>query len=214
MDQQAALLKRLGNSFAAAWREAGADGDGTAQLADLTARYTEPHRYYHTLHHIAMVLDRLHAHQGALEHPAEAMLTAWYHDAVYDPAASDNEVRSAELATEQLLAAHAPVETAARVREMILDTRHAEPATSPDGAYVADADLAILAAPAIAFDAYDAAIRAEYAFVPEPAYRAARADVLQAFLDRPFIYQTAVFRKRCEIAARENLGRAVMRLGV
>jgi predicted metal-dependent HD superfamily phosphohydrolase len=214
MDRQAAILKTLGEGFAAAWRAMGANGDAAARLVELTGRYREPHRHYHTLQHITRVVEALHRHVGLLEHPDEATVAVWYHDAVYDPARDDNEFRSAELAARQLLAAHAPVDAIARVHEMILDTRHTEPATSPDGAYVADADLAILAAPAITFDAYDAAIREEYAFVPEPAYRAARTRILQGFLDRPFIYQTAVFRKRCEKAARENLGRAVMRLGV
>jgi predicted metal-dependent HD superfamily phosphohydrolase len=212
MDQQAALLKKLGNSFVAAWREVGAEGDGTEQLAGLTTRYAESHRHYHTLHHIAAVLDAVRAHTGALEHPDEAVLAVWYHDAVYDPAASDNEARSAELASTRLLAAHAPIEAAARIHAMILDTRHAGPATTPDGMLVADADLAIFAAPAITFDAYDAAIRREYAAVPDGVYRAARRQVLQDFLNRPFIYQTAEFRKRCEAAARENLGRAILRL--
>lgn len=213
MDQQAALLNRLGHGFATAWRDTGADGDGAIQSAQLIARYGEPHRHYHTLLHIASVLDTLRAHVGELEHPHEATLAVWYHDAVYDPGRDDNEARSADLSATHLLAAHAPVDAAARVHAMVLDTRHAAPALSPDGAYVADADLAILAAPVIAFDVYDAAIRREYAAVPDAAYRAARRRILQGFLDRPFIYQTAAFRKHCEAGARENLSRAVMRLG-
>ena len=213
MDRQAALLNRLGHGFSAAWRDTGASGDGAARLAELVARYGESHRHYHTLQHVASVLDALHAHVGALAHPHEAALAVWYHDAVYDPARDDNETQSADLAAAHLLAAHAPVDAAARVRAMILDTRHTGPAMSPDGAYVADADLAILAAPVIAFDAYDSAIRLEYAAVPDAAYRAARRQILHGFLDRPFIYQTAAFRKQCEASARRNLGRAVVRLG-
>lgn len=213
MDEQAALLGKLARGFTAAWRETGAEGDGAAALTELTARYGESHRHYHTLQHISSVLEALLPHVSALERPPEAVLAVWYHDAVYAPAQQDNERRSADLAAEQLLAAHVPVEVAARVHAMVLDTRHAAPATSPDGEYVVDADLAILAAPAIAFDAYDTAIRLEYFFVPEAAYRAGRRQVLQGFLDRPFIYQTAVFRKECEAAARGNLERAVMRLG-
>lgn len=213
MDEQAALLGKLARGFTAAWRETGAEGDGAASLTDLVARYGELHRHYHTLQHISSVLEALLPHVSALERPPEAVLAVWYHDAVYDPAAGDNEACSADLAAAHLLAAHAPVDAVARVRAMILDTRHSEPATSPDGALVADADLAILGAPAIAFDAYDTAIRQEYAAVPEAAYRAARRQVLQGFLDRPFIYQTPAFRKQCETAARGNLERAVMRLG-
>lgn len=213
MDKQATVLTQPDHGFAAAWRGVGANGDGMDQLADLTARYTEPHRHYHTLHHIAAVLEALQEHPEALEHPDEAVLAVWYHDAVHDPAGSDNEARSAELAMAHLLAAHAPVEARARIHAMILDTRHSAAATSPDGALVADADLAIFGAPAMVFEAYDAAIRQEYAAVPEAAYRAGRRRILQGFLDRPFIYQTAAFRKQWETAARKNLGRAVMRLG-
>ncbi len=212
MDQQAALLKKLGHGFTDAWREVGAEGDGAGQLADLTSRYAEPHRQYHTLQHIATVLDALHNHRAELEYPEEATLAAWYHDAVQDPLANDNEARSAELARTHLLAAHAPIDATARIHAMILDTRHAGPATSPDGMMVADADLAIFAAPAIAFDAYDVAIRQEYAAVPDAIYRTARRQILQGFLDRPFIYQTAAFRRQCEATARANLERAVLRL--
>ena len=94
MDEQAAFLGRLARGFTAAWREVGADGDGTAAVTDLGARYSESHRHYHTLQHVSSVLEALDAHVGELEHPQEGVLAVWHHDAVYDPAASDNEGNS------------------------------------------------------------------------------------------------------------------------
>src|SRR3954466_1141667 len=66
----------------------------------LAAAYSAPARHYHNLEHLAEmfgVADRL-----ALEtdDPGAVRLAVWFHDAVYDPRANDNEARSAELAGE------------------------------------------------------------------------------------------------------------------
>jgi predicted metal-dependent HD superfamily phosphohydrolase len=76
---------------------------------------------------------------------------------------------------------------------------------------VLDIDLAILAADPAEFDEYERAIRAEYAWVPDENYRAARAKILQSFLDRERIYRTAPFAGR-EARARANIERALSRL--
>lgn len=68
-----------------------------------------------------------------------------------------------------------------------------------------DLDLAVLGAPRAIYDAYAAAIRREYAMVPDAAWRTGRAGVLDRFLDRPRLYQTGHFHERLESAARANL---------
>ena len=65
--------------------------------------------------------------------------------------------------------------------------------------------VAILGQPEARFDMYQQQIRAEYAWVPEAVYRAKRAEILQGFLVRPFIYGTEPFRTKYEAAARRNL---------
>lgn len=82
--------------------------------------------------------------------------------------------------------------------------------TTIDQQLMVAADLAILAADSATFAAYDAAIRREYAFVPDAIYFPARAAILQRFLDRPHIYHTRHFRDRYEADARANL-RALLR---
>ena len=51
-----------------------------------------------------------------------------------------------------------------------------------------DIDLAILGQPQAVFDAYEKAVRAEYAFVSDEQFRVGRAAVLRSFLERPAIF--------------------------
>ena len=63
---------------------------------------------------------------------------------------------------------------------------------------------AVLAAEPTAYGAYAAAIRREYAHVPEPLWRAGRAAVLERFLARERIYGSRAFAP-LEASARSNL---------
>ena len=95
---------------------------------------------------------------------------------------------------------------------LILETRHhAAPSVDPDAAVVRDADLSILAADESAFDAYEHAIRAEYAMLPAAQFRAGRARILADFASRRPLYFTPVMQLR-EPRAHANLARSLARL--
>lgn len=180
--------------------------------AELTSAYSQPHRRYHTLGHIEMCLHEL---AGVWDYAVDLNQTRWallFHDAVYDPHREDNEARSADWACSVMDELKRTEEEKARIRGMILATAHSAEPRTPDEALLLDVDLSILGADEAAFDKYDRAIRAEYAWVPEPDYRLGRIKVLQSFLDRPRIYRTAVFRDRYEERARRNIERAVKSL--
>jgi predicted metal-dependent HD superfamily phosphohydrolase len=198
--------------FAALGRRLGASGDTAPVAADLLRRWAGPGRAYHGLDHLRDCLARLDdaPDDGADRDLVEAAL--WFHDAVYDPRAGDNEARSAELARATLAALGVPDQQATAVADLVLATRHREPPRGAEARLLCDVDLAILGAPAEDFDHYDRAIRLEYAWVPEMVYRPERAAVLRALLARRPLYVTAHFRDRYEQSARGNLHRALARL--
>ena len=175
---------------------------------ELAARYGEPHRHYHTLEHLAETLRVLGRLKPQCHDFASASLALWFHDAISDPLAHDNEERSAEFAIEKLAALGIAADVTDRVAGIIRRTNHS-PARNVDAdtRAVLDADLAILGASPVRYDRYAADIRTEYAHVPEADYRAGRAKILRAFLARPQIYAVPVMVEEGEAAARANLRR-------
>ena len=180
---------------------------------ELVERHSEPHRYYHNLEHLGemfKVVGKLL--DGAIEPPA-LMLAVWFHDAIYDPKANDNEAQSATLAVERLQALGLPVALIEHVRELVLATAHLSAEQLPiDGAILLDADLAILAAEEKRYQRYALAIRQEYAWVADDAYRHGRMQVLQHFLARPRLYRTDRMFAVAEEPARANLQRELQSL--
>lgn len=179
--------------------------------AELAAAYSEPHRRYHTAQHIESCLRELGRFEAHAVHLNEVRWALLFHDAIYDPRRNDNEARSADWACRVMQELQRPEDEIARVRKLIMATVHAAQAETPDEALLLDIDLSILGADEATFDEYDRAIRVEYEWVPEQAYRFARASVLQGFLQRERIFQTAAYQDR-EAIARRNIERAMERL--
>lgn len=180
--------------------------------ADLTARYAEPHRRYHTARHLDECFDKLAEIRALAPHPAEVELALWFHDAIYDTRSADNEAKSAALADSTARAAGVPGDCAQRITALIMATKHAATPHDTDAKVLVDVDLAILAATTGRFDEYERQVREEYSWVPEVLYRTERKKILSDFLARPAIFSTRVFRERYERQARENLEQSIVRL--
>lgn len=180
----------------------------------LEAAYGEPHRRYHTRRHVEQCLDLLAARRGLTDDERRVLTWAiWWHDAVYDPSAGDNEARSAELARRDLPALGATPDEVAEVARLVQLTAGHETAPGDQlGAVMVSIDLAILGAPAADYDAYVAQVRAEYAHVAEPLWRQGRGRALQRFLDAPVIYPDPELRRSRETQARANLRRELAAL--
>lgn len=175
------------------WATVCSQGDGQAHRAELIGRYSEPHRAYHTTQHLNECLNQWAAHQHLARHPQAVYLAIWYHDAIYDTTAHDNEQASADLAARHLSAGGANSTTIQRIQDLVLATRHAAAPTDPDQQLLVDMDLAILGADESRFAQYQQQIRQEYAFVPADLFAQKRSEVLRGFLSRPNIYATEHF---------------------
>jgi predicted metal-dependent HD superfamily phosphohydrolase len=171
----------------------------TGLLLELTRRYTEPHRHYHGLPHIAWMLDQ--ARELALDD--DQVLAIWFHDAVYDVLAVDNEERSAALAVERLTAAGLPEARIRKIERIVLDTKSHVPSIEASR-LVMDLDMASLALPRAEFVRNGARIRAEYAEVEDHDFIAGRRAFMESILARERIYWTT-WGAPLESRARENL---------
>jgi predicted metal-dependent HD superfamily phosphohydrolase len=190
---------------------------GEALKTELSALYRQPGRHYHGQAHIEALLALVREHRAEIADPEAVEAAVWFHDAIYDSRRSDNEARSAALAAEKLASRVNPARLARIVAMIEATATHALPdlgdeAASRDAAFFLDMDLSILAAPKGAFDSYEAAVRREYAWVEDKAWRSGRAAVLRKFLGRPHIFHTETFRQRFEAQARKNIQRSIAAL--
>nr|WP_208827970.1 hypothetical protein [Streptomyces ficellus] len=173
---------------------------------DLLARWAEPQRRYHTTDHLLAVLDRVDELADHADDADLVRLAAWFHDAVYLPDRSTNEDRSARLAERALPELGLGEAATAEVARLVRLTVTHDPADGDrNGEVLCDADLAVLAAAPDAYAAYAAAVREEYGFVPDDAFREGRAAVLRQLLGLPCLFRTPHGARAWEEKARQNL---------
>lgn len=186
-------------------------------IRELRQRYSEPQRHYHTWQHVEALLGHYETIRDQLRDPTAVLWALYWHDAIYDPQASDNEDKSADLLAE-MAAPDLSDATLKRADTIIRATRqHLVPPglsaeDQSDLELFLDIDLSILAAPEMVFDQYETQIRQEYAFVPEPLYLEARSDILKGFLKRQRLYFSDHFFNLWEDRARTNLQRSIAML--
>ncbi|MGN7703412.1 DUF4031 domain-containing protein [Cellulosimicrobium sp. 22601] len=191
---------------------------------DLVERWHEPHRVYHGPEHLVHALDSLALLEGrppgvpdgasppgrepvgpAASDAAATQLALWFHDAVHDGVAGRDEERSAELARTRL-AGHLDTAVVDEVVRLVLvTTDHSPTADDRAGALVSDADLAILGSAPDRYARYVRQVRAEYAHVPDDAFRTGRAAVLRGLLGGGVLFRSPQGAARWEDRARHNL---------
>jgi len=184
---------------------AGDSPTSRTEWAAVVGAWSEPHRRYHDLAHLAAVLgivDELAEHAAD---PAAVRLAAWYHDVAYDSTRSDNEEVSAARARIGLLGLVSS-DTVTEVQRLVLLTAGHDP--TPDdanGAVLCDADLAVLASPPPAYAGYASAVRAEYGHFSDEDFTAGRIAVLEQLLALPALFRTPLAAERWTDRARANL---------
>jgi len=181
-------------------------------FSKLVEAHAQKHRRYHNGEHVDACLKHLDDVRKLLVRPSEVEMAFWFHDAIYKPFSSTNELDSAQWAEEFLQINSLVGEVCVRVYDLIMATCHTTTDLEGDQAYMVDIDLSILGVAPEQYDQFEKAIRQEYKFVPGFIYRKKRKAILQLFLDRKSIYTTACFTERLEQSARENIERALTTL--
>lgn len=184
---------------------------------DIAVRYNETQRTYHTLSHLQQLFAQFEQVKNKLNEPHVIALALYYHDAIYEPTLTDNELKSAEYAIESLRY-YLSAEHCQRIYALIMMTAShqldelADPAKSSDAAYLLDMDLSILGASWAEYERYAQVIRQEYMHVPLADYRTGRMAVLNGLLAHPKLYLTDYYYEQLETQARENVKREITSL--
>jgi predicted metal-dependent HD superfamily phosphohydrolase len=183
---------------------AGDSATSRTEWAAVIGAWSEPHRRYHDLAHLAAVLGIVDQLAGSAADPAAVRLAAWYHDVAYDPQRTDNEEVSAARARIGLLGLVDDERLAEVERLVLLTAGHDPEPDDANGAVLCDADLAVLASPAPAYVGYASAVREEYAHLSDADFTAGRIAVLEHLLALPALFRTPDARGWTE-PARANL---------
>ena len=200
--------------FQALWNRcllAGAASDGVAVYQELEQRYSESHRCYHTPDHIRHCLREFDLAAKLMDDADAVEMGLWFHDAIYDPRASDNELKSAELFT-VWANGHMDADFRRRVYDLILITIHPEQPRTLDQEFMVDIDLSSFGLPWPEFRRDSNAVRDEYGHMSDKQFYPAQIRFLRALLARPSFFFTEFFRNRYEETAKSNITRHINEL--
>ena len=188
---------------------------------DIAVRYNESQRAYHSLQHIQQLFGQFDQVKNNLHEPHIIALALLYHDVIYEPTRSDNELKSAEYAVESLTG-YLNAEQCQHIYALIMMTAShqidkwsnetKEREEYSDAAYLLDMDLSILGAAWSEYEQYAQAVRQEYAHISNIDYRVGRIAVLKGLLAHPTLYLTNYYYARLEEQARENIKREIILL--
>jgi predicted metal-dependent HD superfamily phosphohydrolase len=175
--------------------------------------YEAPGRHYHNLFHVYMIVaENFQPIRHQLADRLAVHMAIWFHDAIYDTKASDNEEQSADLAKEKIKELGLPDAFGKKVSDLILTTKHLSKPKESDAQYLVDMDLAIFGQPEVIFNNYVGEMRLEYGWKSDADFAKDKKDLVERFLKRRLIYCTDFFQNKYEVQARKNLERSLEKL--
>lgn len=177
----------------------------------LLKAWNEPHRTFHTPKHLRECLFHLEQERwGGLIDTVDRgrlAMALWFHDAVCDVKASENQEKSAAWAVQSLALLDLSTENVDIVQRLILSTKlnHAPTGCALE-AWIHDIDFYMFGMDAKQFAQYTQDIRSEFSWVDDLNYRRGIDFVLRRFINNPAgIYQTEAGRLDYEDIARKNI---------
>lgn len=159
-------------------------------IYDMLHRWDEDHRYFHTQYHLNEILYLIKKLKGIVPDATITDLTAiaYFHDAIYDPKATDNEENSAlffkkfiEDETQLAWSKHPELERLNTIFHAIIDTKTHYPQSELSRIFCALDMYPISHYPFEKLLEYEHQIFKEYQFVDYSTYKETRIKVLQQF---------------------------------
>lgn len=174
---------------------------------EIETQYTLRIRHYHNLSHIYNMLKHAEVFKAKIQDYDAISFAVWYHDIIYKPTKSNNEIKSAKFASKRLKKLGVDNERIAKISSLIQSTKaHCViNDTNNDNAFLLDFDLSILGSNWETYSNYIQNIRKEYAAFPNFMYNKGRKKVLAHFLERERLYFTKSFFDSFENNARKNM---------
>jgi len=202
--------------FIKLWEGIDAKSNPITEFNKLSLLYSKK-RYYHSISHIQMCLQELDYFKKLNKETYNfdlIELAIWYHDVIYDTRNTNSEERSAEYAVRVCNKAKLSATAITKVKKLILSTKFKNKSENKNERLLQDIDICIFGQSKKIFDEYEKNIRKEYLWVPLERYREGRIKVLKYFLDRKYIYNTEIFRKKYEQKAKTNLKQSIKKLSI
>ena len=188
-------------------------GDGASAVFDeLDGLYGEPHRRYHAAPHIEHCLRQFDLAADRMDEPDAVEMALWFHDAIYEIPAKDNELRSAELFA-ALADGRGSKRFRTKVHNLVMTTTHLDPPPQTlDESFMVDIDLSSFGRPWEEFLLDSRAVRAELPHLSDAEFRPRQKKFLESLAARPRFCFTEFFRERHEDRARKNMERMIAML--
>jgi len=173
-------------------------------------QYSQEERTYHNMNHLRDMFRLYKEIREYLDSPLAVGLSIFFHEIVYEPTATDNELKSAELCKRFAVDVGLPSEVLQAMMG-IIDHGHdiaegGAETENPDMVFFMDLKLSVLGRDSEEYDLYVAKIRQEYTHLDDEEFLSSRADVLQRLLETR-IYRTDVVSSKYEERARQNVAR-------
>lgn len=195
--------------FEALWsRCCGQNDTAGSVFSGIEDSYGEAHRRYHTGAHIAHCLRQFDRARDQMTDADAIELALWFHDVEYDPAASDNELVSAERFKQSAVGLMGD-DLIGQVYRLILATIHNSAPQLLDEQYVVDIDLSSFGLPWNEFSIDSRNVRNEFPNLTDLEFAKKNRGFLKKLLGRPSIYSTDFFKGRLEATARANMQRQI-----
>jgi predicted metal-dependent HD superfamily phosphohydrolase len=145
--------------------------------------WNESHRSYHSLNHLNDLISQINENKSKFSEKEyeKLMLSAIFHDIVYDPSSSTNEENSAEFLMECVV--DKSNEDILEVRQMILDTKTHNSTTNLSKSFN-NYDMNIVERDFDQLLDWEKGISEEFSVYPKEQYKEGRLKFLESLLDK------------------------------